>query len=109
MSTDPAGVAGDAGADLARLRRGLCRSLRQHREHAGLTQREAADALDWSISKLVRVERGTTSVRVTDVQAMLRLYEVTGEDEITRLTGAARSLWRRPDAARRHERPDPHT
>jgi transcriptional regulator with XRE-family HTH domain len=58
---------------------------------AGLTQREAAQRLDWSESKLIRVENGEVSLSVTDLRAMLQLYKVTDERVIAELSGAARS------------------
>jgi len=57
---------------------------------AGLTQREAAQRLDWSESKLIRVENGEVSLSVTDLQAMLQLYEVTDRQVIADLSEAAR-------------------
>jgi hypothetical protein len=45
--------------DLIERRRDLCRSLRRHREHADLTQNNAAAALEWSRSKFVRIARST--------------------------------------------------
>lgn len=39
-------------------RRRVREALRRGREGAGLTQREAANELDWSMSKLVRIEAG---------------------------------------------------
>lgn len=71
-------------------------TLRKEREARGLTQRQAADALDWSTSKVVRIEAGTVGVSTTDVQALLRLYRVDGEAEAGRLVDLARAARRRP-------------
>ncbi|MHB9860511.1 helix-turn-helix domain-containing protein [Streptomyces sp. YIM S03343] len=71
-------------------RRRLRLALRAARDKTGLTQREAADRLDWSLSKVIRIEAGTVSLSVTDLQAMLRLYEVTDEDLVADLEQAAR-------------------
>lgn len=79
--------------ELLALRRGLCRALIQYRKNAALTQVQAAASLEWSIAKLVRIEKGVCGVSVSDTRAMLRLYGVTGEDEITGLTRAARSTF----------------
>lgn len=82
-------MTGEGGADLAALRGELTGSLRWRRQAAGLTQLQAAGALEWSRSKLLRIELGTVRVSVTDVQAMLRV----SEDEAERLAAAARRLW----------------
>ncbi|MGW6011062.1 helix-turn-helix domain-containing protein [Streptomyces sp. NPDC055210] len=71
-------------------RRRLRLALRAARDKIGLTQREAADRLDWSLSKVIRIEAGTVSLSVTDLQGMLRLYEVTDEALTAELEHAAR-------------------
>jgi transcriptional regulator with XRE-family HTH domain len=53
--------------------------LRNSRTEAGLTQKQAADKLYWSISKIVRIEQGTVPVAPTDVRAMLHTYGVVDE------------------------------
>ena len=59
--------------------RQLARRLRQLREEAGLTQEEAAPKLDWSTSKLGRIENAQQGVDVHGVRSMLDLYDVGGE------------------------------
>ncbi|MGW1159955.1 helix-turn-helix domain-containing protein [Streptomyces sp. NPDC002519] len=71
-------------------RRRLRIELRKAREQAGLTQRDAADALEWSLSKLIRLEAGTVSLSVTDLRALLQLYGVTDPGVVTGLEEAAR-------------------
>lgn len=71
-------------------RRKLRLALKAARDKTGLTQRDAADRLDWSLSKVIRIEAGTVSLSVTDLQAMLRLYEVTDEALVEELEQAAR-------------------
>ncbi|MGW3494907.1 helix-turn-helix domain-containing protein [Streptomyces sp. NPDC001020] len=71
-------------------RRRLRIELRKSREEAGLTQREAADALEWSLSKLIRLEAGTVSLSVTDLRALLQLYRVTEPGRVAELEEAAR-------------------
>jgi transcriptional regulator with XRE-family HTH domain len=77
-------------------RRRLKTALREHREHTSLTQRGAAAALDWSPSKLIRIEAGTHGVSVTDLQAMLHLYGVTDQDATESLKELARASRGRP-------------
>ncbi|MFI6007944.1 helix-turn-helix domain-containing protein [Streptomyces sp. NPDC051243] len=71
-------------------RRKLRLALKAARDKTGLTQRDAADRLDWSLSKVIRIEAGTVSLSVTDLQAMLRLYEVTDDALVEELEQAAR-------------------
>lgn len=54
--------------------RRLLQELRQLRTTAGLKQEEVADHLDWSTSRMTKVEGGTLRISVNDVRAMLRLY-----------------------------------
>ncbi|WP_229858410.1 helix-turn-helix domain-containing protein, partial [Streptomyces anandii] len=60
------------------------------RERAGLSQREAAERVEWSQSKLIRVETGTVSVSVSDLRALLSLYAVTDPGQVHELEEAAR-------------------
>lgn len=81
--------------DPAFHRRRVRDRLRRAREEATLTQRQAADALDWSMSKLVRIEAGTVGVSTTDLKALLQLYQVY-EVDAGSLVEIARAARRRP-------------
>jgi transcriptional regulator with XRE-family HTH domain len=61
-------------------RRQLARRLRLLRERAGLTLEEAAPKLDWSASKLSRIETAQQAVDVHWVRSMLDLYQVSSDD-----------------------------
>ena len=76
-------------------------ALRKGREAGGLTQLQAARDLDWSLSKLVRIEAGTVGLSTTDLLALLHLYEVP-ESEADSLVEMARAA-RRPPWYRRYE------
>ena len=65
-------------------------ALRQARADAGLTQREVAAELDWSPSKIIRIENGSVSVSVTDLKAMLFLYKIKDENAVSGLVECAR-------------------
>lgn len=58
-------------------RQRLRTDLQQVRLRLGLTQREVAADLGWSVSKLLRVENGKVGVSRTDLKALLQRYEVT--------------------------------
>jgi transcriptional regulator with XRE-family HTH domain len=75
--------------NVSRLKLGI--ELHRHREAAKLTQRGAADALEWSLSKLGRIEKGAHGVSVSDLRALLQLYQVDDPAEIDGLAAAARA------------------
>ncbi|MGQ4434570.1 helix-turn-helix domain-containing protein [Streptomyces sp. SAS_260] len=65
--------------------------LRRLREASGLTQTEVADWMDWSVSKVIRIESGATGVSVTDVRALLHRYGVTDASVVEELLSIARA------------------
>jgi transcriptional regulator with XRE-family HTH domain len=56
-------------------RRQLGRYLRDLRNQAGLTVKDAARGLEWSETKIWRIETGQTSLRSFDVEVMCRVYK----------------------------------
>jgi hypothetical protein len=75
---------------VSQLRR-LRGELRHQRDVLQLTQKEVAEALDWSPSKLIRIERGPVGISVTDVRALLQHYRVTDTARVEALVGMARA------------------
>jgi transcriptional regulator with XRE-family HTH domain len=73
------------------MRRRLRVALRDAREAAGLTQRAAAQALDWSVSKIIRIEQGAVAITPVDLRALLAIYQVTEEKQVTELVELARA------------------
>ncbi|WP_173056234.1 Scr1 family TA system antitoxin-like transcriptional regulator [Phytohabitans houttuyneae] len=72
-------------------RRRLRSALRTAREAAGFTQDQVAQEMDWSLSKIIRIESGAVGVSPIDARALLRLYGVTDKPRIDELVGLARS------------------
>ena len=72
-------------------RRQLRLALRRAREAASLTQGQVAEALDWSISKVNRIETGDVRISGTDLAALLRLLGVTDQSLTKRLAEQARA------------------
>jgi transcriptional regulator with XRE-family HTH domain len=72
-------------------RRRLRSELRQRREEANLTQEQVASEMEWSLSKLVRIEAGTVSISTNDLRALLGLYGVHDRDLIGELLELARA------------------
>ncbi len=57
-------------------RRRLAAELRRLRERAGFIGEEVARRLEWSTSKVSRLERGQSGVKRTDLRRLLDLYRV---------------------------------
>lgn len=66
-------------------------ALRDARDALHLTQKEVADALEWSTSKLIRIENGSVGISVTDLKALLLHYRVTDANEVDRMVTMARA------------------
>lgn len=62
--------------DPAAARRRLLKELRRLRFDAKLTQKDVTERLDWSASKVIRIEAGLTAVSTTDLRALLEQYGV---------------------------------
>jgi transcriptional regulator with XRE-family HTH domain len=77
-------------------RRRLQRELRHMRELLKYTQKDVADAMDWSLSKVVRIESGTVAISISDLRSLLQHYRITDADEIERLVEMARASKERP-------------
>lgn len=79
-------------------RRRLKGTLRNAREAADLTQKDVATALDWHVSKLIRIEQGAVGITPVDLRALLGLYGITTEDQIEPLVelarGSRKQSWR---------------
>ena len=58
-------------------RRRLAAEVRRLREGAGLTEEEVAERLDWSSSKLSRIELHRTGLKPHDLARLLELYQVS--------------------------------
>ncbi|MER5435586.1 helix-turn-helix transcriptional regulator [Streptomyces sp. NPDC002588] len=71
-------------------RRKLRIALRKAREAAGLRQREAAERVEWSLSKLIRIETGAVSISVSDLRALMEVYGITDRAVTDELEEAAR-------------------
>jgi transcriptional regulator with XRE-family HTH domain len=85
-------VALEPGAGRRRLRS----ALRRAREAKGLTQDQVAVAMDWSLSKVIRIESGAVSISTNDLRALLRIYEVTDPTITDTLIELGRVGRRRP-------------
>jgi transcriptional regulator with XRE-family HTH domain len=80
-----------SGLDPLFQRRRLRSELRKAREAAGLKQRDVAPAMDWSLSKLIRIETGAVGISINDLKVLLQLYRVTEPDRVNELLEMARA------------------
>jgi transcriptional regulator with XRE-family HTH domain len=72
-------------------RRRLRTELRQARQDAGLTQEAVAQQMDWSLSKIIRIEMGSVGISTNDLAALLRLYRVRDPQRVKELKELARA------------------
>ena len=82
------------------LRRRLRTEIVTARLNKDLTQQQVAKAMDWSLSKMNRIEKAKSSISVNDLKALLRFYGITEEERIDELVDLARAArqppwWRR--------------
>lgn len=64
--------------------------LTRLRKDRGLTQEQVAQGLDWSPSKLIRIEGGRSSLTKVDLDALLKEYGIESESHRERLQGLNR-------------------
>lgn len=71
-------------------RRRLRAELRRVRLEAGLTQDQVAEAMDWSLSKVIRIENGSVSISTNDLKALLQYYKITDSKRVADLIAIGR-------------------
>ncbi|MGW7823493.1 helix-turn-helix domain-containing protein [Streptomyces puniciscabiei] len=81
--------------DPALQRRRLRDRLRRLREAIGYTQREVAEAMEWSPSKVIRIESGSVGISVSDCRILLQHYGVDPA-EAEEIVSMARDAKARP-------------
>jgi transcriptional regulator with XRE-family HTH domain len=72
-------------------RRRLRSDLKRARLEAGLTQEQVASAMDWSLSKLIRIENGSVGISTNDLRAILLHYKITDDRRTAELLALARA------------------
>jgi transcriptional regulator with XRE-family HTH domain len=72
-------------------RRRVRLALREARRSRHLTQTQVAEAMEWSLSKVMRIEKGDVNVSVSDLRALLTHLGVTDAEEVDRLLDDART------------------
>ncbi|MBP2474452.1 transcriptional regulator with XRE-family HTH domain [Crossiella equi] len=85
-----------SGGNPVAYQRRLRGELRRAREAAGVTQKAVAEALDWSPSKVIRIETGAVGISTTDLRALLAFYGTEREvvEELVEVAKASRQqVW----------------
>lgn len=77
-------------------RRRLSTVLRRTREELGYTQEQVATAMDWSLSKIIRIEKGAVGVSTSDLRSLLGHYGVDQPERVQSLIELARISRVRP-------------
>jgi transcriptional regulator with XRE-family HTH domain len=72
-------------------RRRLRAELRTARQGARLTLEQVAGQMEWSLSKVIRIESGAVGVSANDLRALLGLYGIVHPDRVDELLGLARA------------------
>jgi transcriptional regulator with XRE-family HTH domain len=85
-------------------RRRVRLALREAREHADLTQLQVAEEMEWSLSKVIRIENGDVSISPNDLRPLLGYLGVKDRAQINALVADAklartrqrRTWWQEP-------------
>ena len=71
-------------------RRRVRLTLREAREAANLTQQQVADEMEWSLSKVIRIENGDVTIAPNDLRPLLAFLNVRDKNVISALLVDAR-------------------
>ena len=78
------------------LRRRLRTELLTARTKENLTQQQVAEAMEWSLSKMNRIEKAKSGISTNDLKALLRLYGITDKQRTEQLLALAREARQSP-------------
>lgn len=88
--------------DPSLYRRRLRSELRRAREAVHMTQKDVAAAMDWSLSKLIRIETGNVTITTNDLRALLAHYGITDPARVADLVDQAKKSRERSPWWTRH-------
>ena len=80
----------EGGSPLVQRRR-LRTELKKARQVSGLTQDQVASEMDWSLSKIIRIESASSGISANDLKALLQLYGVKDPEQVDSLLALARA------------------
>jgi transcriptional regulator with XRE-family HTH domain len=76
------------------LRRRLRTELRAERLRSNLTQEQVAKAMEWSLSKMNRIEKAKSVISINDLRALLPLYGIIEKERADELLDLVRAVAR---------------
>jgi transcriptional regulator with XRE-family HTH domain len=79
-------------------RRRLRLALRDARERAGKTQLEVAEQMEWSLSKVIRIEAGDNTIAPNDLRPLLPYVGIKERSTVAELMGLAKIARQRKGA-----------
>ncbi|WP_246595776.1 helix-turn-helix domain-containing protein, partial [Actinoplanes auranticolor] len=71
-------------------RRRIRLALREARDAAGLTQMQVAEEMEWSLSKVIRIENGDVTIAPNDLRPLLSFYGIKDRKQVSDLLTSAR-------------------
>jgi transcriptional regulator with XRE-family HTH domain len=71
-------------------RRRVRLAIREAREASNLTQLQVAEQMEWSLSKVIRIENGEVSISVNDLRPLLAFVGIRDRAEVNSLIADAR-------------------
>ena len=80
----------EVGSPLVQRRR-LRTELKKAGQTSGLTQDQVAGEMDWSLSKIIRIESASSGISANDLKALLQLYGVKDPGQVDSLVALARA------------------
>jgi transcriptional regulator with XRE-family HTH domain len=92
-------------------RRRVRMAIREARETVGLTQQQVAEEMEWSASKVIRIESGDVTISVSDLRQLLGflgvhdkilISELASDARIARTRVKAQSVWWQEDRFRKY-------
>ena len=86
-------------------RRRVRLAIREAREASNLTQLQVAEQMEWSLSKVIRIEAGEVSISVNDLRPLLAFIGVKDRHEVAALLADAR-IARTRQRKSWHQRPE---
>ena len=78
------------------LRRRLRTQLVAARAERDLTQQQVAEAMDWSMSKMNRIEKAKTGISTNDLRVLLPYYGIKDQERVKQLLALARAAKQNP-------------
>src|SRR5689334_24746209 len=80
-----------SGDSPAVARRRVRLAVRAAREARGLTQSEVAEAMEWSLSKVMRIESGEVTISPNDLRPLLQYLDIRDRPVVEDLVRAAKT------------------